>query len=227
MNGLKIFFKYGMFCLLTISVLGLAASCSSGKKVEEDTGKKMTQADKEADAKKMEMKLKEGKVVKKEPEQVKTEVKKATKDVVTAKLEPKSGSNVTGEVKFQSRKGAGIIIRISASGLKPRSIHGFHIHEKGDCSAADGSSAGGHFSPDDMPHGSPASEKRHAGDLGNMQADKDGKINRAILVGNLSLDSDDEHSVLNRAVVLHADPDDYKSQPSGNAGKRIACAVIK
>jgi Cu-Zn family superoxide dismutase len=110
------------------------------------------------------------------------------------------------------------------SGLTPGK-HGFHVHEKGDCSAPDGASAGGHFNPTHQNHGAPSSPHRHAGDLGNITADKKGnaKFNFRDKVIRLS----GEDSIMGKSLILHADPDDMKTQPTGNSGKRVACGVIE
>jgi Cu-Zn family superoxide dismutase len=102
--------------------------------------------------------------------------------------------------------------------------HGFHIHEYGDCSALDAGSAGAHFNPDKKPHGGPEDADRHVGDLGNITADDSGKATINMKDRLISLHG--EHSIIGRAVIVHADKDDYKSQPSGNAGARVACGVV-
>lgn len=119
--------------------------------------------------------------------------------------------------------GAGTI-----SGLKPNSEHGFHIHEFGDCSAPDGSSAGGHFNPAKTEHGQVGSDPHHGGDMPNLKADADGKATiDAAVSNNVNIGKGDGFDILNHAVIVHADPDDYKTQPTGNAGGRLACGVIK
>ena len=110
------------------------------------------------------------------------------------------------------------------NGLTPGK-HGFHIHEKGDCSAADASSAGGHFNPTGMPHGGRRGSQRHLGDLGNITADKSGIARFAFTDGWITLAG--VNSIIGHAVVVHAQADDLKSQPSGNAGARVACGVIE
>jgi Cu-Zn family superoxide dismutase len=102
--------------------------------------------------------------------------------------------------------------------------HGFHIHEYGDCSAPDGTSAGGHFNPENKPHGAPDSEDRHVGDLGNITAGPDGTAHYDRTDSMISFDG--PRSIIGRAVVVHADEDDLESQPTGNAGPRVACGVI-
>ena len=139
-----------------------------------------------------------------------------------AVLHPLGDSNVTGMVIFARAEGR---IRIQAviEGLEPGQ-HGFHIHKYGDCSSPDGKSAGGHFNPEGAPHGGPSSEKRHVGDLGNITADASGEVELGLVDSQLELGG--PHSIIGRAVVVHAVSDDLTSQPSGAAGARIACGVI-
>jgi Cu-Zn family superoxide dismutase len=141
-----------------------------------------------------------------------------------AVLESKSGSTVTGTATFK-QKGDGVEATIDIKGAKPGQ-HGLHLHETGDCSAPDAKSAGAHFNPDSKAHGAPDADPHHAGDLGNITIGSDGKGKLKITIKGLTVDPG-PHSVVGRAVVFHADPDDLKSQPAGNAGARFACGVIK
>lgn len=145
----------------------------------------------------------------------------------TAPLEARSGSQVSGTVRFEETMASGIPavrVTINASGV-PTGIHGFHVHEKGDCSAPDASSAGGHFNPGGHPHGGPTAEMRHAGDFGNVLADSDGRVVATYLMQGVTLGSGTS-SITGKAVVLHAAPDDLTTQPTGNAGGRIACGIV-
>lgn len=139
-------------------------------------------------------------------------------------LEPASGSDVRGQVNFVEKNGA-LQIAASVRGLDP-GRHGLHLHENGDCSAPDASSAGGHFAPDGDPHGAPQDPpgQHHVGDLGNLQANDAGKGRQITTDGELTLQG--ENGVVGRAVIVHAGADDMTSQPSGDAGKRIACGVV-
>jgi len=141
-----------------------------------------------------------------------------------ARLEPTRGNTANGTVKFEQR-GAKVLVTGSVSGLKPYSEHGFHVHEKGDCSSGDGMSAGGHFNPMAKPHGSQEGESHHAGDLPNLRADANGMASLSFEAPGISVGSGPT-DIVGRGLVVHRDPDDYKSQPAGNAGPRIACAVI-
>ncbi|MCK9380706.1 MAG: superoxide dismutase family protein [Sulfuritalea sp.] len=148
----------------------------------------------------------------------------ATGPKAEATLEPRSGSTVTGTISFQT-SGQKIRIEARVAGLTP-GAHGFHVHEAGDCSAPDASSAKGHFNPAGRPHGHHGSAERHAGDMPNLVADSSGKATLSAEVDMLSL-TEGPGGILRRSVVIHADPDDYKSQPAGNSGKRVACGVIR
>jgi Cu-Zn family superoxide dismutase len=141
----------------------------------------------------------------------------------TVKLESKSGSQVTGTVTF-TKSGDDVQVVADFTGLKPGK-HGFHIHEKGDCSAPDAASAGAHFNPTHQHHGGPTTPpERHAGDLGNIEADASGKAHLD-WKGKMSLSGTD--SIIGKSVVVHEKDDDLKTDPSGNSGARIACGVIE
>lgn len=138
-------------------------------------------------------------------------------------LHPTEGSDVRGTVLF-SNTDEGVRVGASVNGLPPMSSHGFHIHEFGDCRAADATSAGGHFNPEGLPHGAPDSEQRHVGDLGNLIANGAGVAQTNVVDSKLSFSG--AHSILGRAVVIHAGEDDLETQPTGDAGSRLACGVI-
>ncbi len=142
----------------------------------------------------------------------------------TASLTATKGNQTAGTVHFK-QKGDKVIVDARISGLTANATHGFHVHEKGDCSAPDGTSAGGHFNPAGMPHGGPQAAQRHGGDLGNVQADASGNAHLTIEVTGISLGTEPT-SIIGRAVIVHAQADDLKSQPTGNAGARIACGLI-
>lgn len=141
-----------------------------------------------------------------------------------AKLEARSGSAVSGTVSF-AQVGDKLRVEARVAGLTPGE-HGFHVHESGDCSAPDASSAKGHFNPAGKPHGHHGGGDRHAGDMPNLVADASGKATFSGEISMLTLGSD-ANGIVGRSVVIHADPDDYKSQPAGNSGKRVACGTIK
>jgi Cu-Zn family superoxide dismutase len=141
-----------------------------------------------------------------------------------AKLAPTKGNTVAGTVTFEQIRG---VVRVSGTlaGLKPNAEHGFHVHEKGDCSSGDGMSAGGHFNPDGLRHGHHASEDRHAGDMPNLKADAAGNATFAFDMRELTIGYG-SRDIVGKGLIVHRDPDVYKSQPAGNAGPRLACAVI-
>lgn len=137
-----------------------------------------------------------------------------------------SGSLVSGRLQVMTMGANAVHFTGEIGGLEPNSEHGFHVHEHGDCSAADASSAGGHFNPAGNPHGRMDHGAHHAGDIDNIVADADGVAHVNMHVPGLTLGTGAANDVAGRAVIVHADPDDYTSQPSGNAGKRIACGII-
>jgi len=144
-----------------------------------------------------------------------------------AALAPTKDSTASGTATFSSAGKDGVRITIEASGLKPNTQHGLHVHEKGDCSAPDATSAGPHFSLQGQEHGPHEGDKYHAGDLGNLEADAQGKAKKTLVVPNSKLTlAAGPASVVGRAVVVHGGPDDLKSQPAGNSGPRIACGVV-
>jgi Cu-Zn family superoxide dismutase len=140
-----------------------------------------------------------------------------------AMVEGLGDHKVKGKVTF-TQKDDGVEIVGEFSGLQPGK-HGFHVHEFGDCSMADGKCAGGHFNPEGMPHAGPDDAKRHVGDLGNLEADGQGHASYKRTDSMIKLSG--PHSVIGRALIVHAKPDDFKTQqPPGNAGDRIGCGVI-
>lgn len=145
--------------------------------------------------------------------------------VARADLQPTEGNTATGSLELRA-EGDGVRISGRIGGLAPDTVHGFHIHETGDCSAPDASSAGGHFNPGSDPHGNPADGPHHAGDIPNQRSDANGNADIDVLVPGIELGTGSSTDVEGRALILHAERDDYTSQPSGNSGARIACGVI-
>jgi superoxide dismutase, Cu-Zn family len=141
-----------------------------------------------------------------------------------AVISPASGSSVKGVARFvQVEQGVKIVADIE--GLAPNSKHGFHIHEFGDCSAPDATSAGSHYDPlVSKHHGMPTDKERHAGDMGNVQADDSGKLHYELVIAGVTIDGD-QAPILGRGLIIHANPDDF-TQPVGNAGGRVGCGVI-
>jgi Cu-Zn family superoxide dismutase len=140
-----------------------------------------------------------------------------------SELQPTTGSAVSGWVSFETMADH-VHVKAELRGLSP-GRHGIHIHEKGDCSSGDGQSAGGHFNPAGAPHAGPDAEKRHAGDLGNLEADQAGIARYERMDFGIQLSGKD--SIAGRAVIIHAGEDDFTTQPTGAAGARVACGVIE
>ncbi len=146
------------------------------------------------------------------------------KPSAVATFAARSGSGVSGTATFTQRHGA-LILHVELAGLSPGSEHGLHVHDKGDCSAADAMSAGGHFNPEGATHGRAGMGAHHLGDLGAVVADSRGQVAADFPLTELTVTAG-PHSVVGRSLVVHRDRDDYVSQPAGNAGPRIACGVI-
>ena len=138
------------------------------------------------------------------------------------KLNPTDGNSANGVVWFTKVVG-GVKVEGHIEGL-PMGTHGFHIHQFGDCSAANGKSAGGHFNPDGSEHGSPKADLRHVGDLGNINANSSGSAIFSFVDENISFSG--KRSILSRGVIIHELADDLISQPTGAAGSRLACGVV-
>lgn len=138
-------------------------------------------------------------------------------------LNPTKDHKVKGKVNFTAVED-GVRVVADIEGLTPGE-HGFHIHEHGDCSAPDATSAGGHFNPTHKKHGSPEDTDRHVGDLGNILADQNGIAHLDRVDKVISLNG--PNSIIGKSIIIHEKADDFKSQPTGNAGGRVACGVIK
>ncbi len=153
-----------------------------------------------------------------------------------ATLQATKGNRAAGTVTF-TQKGDKVQVVANITGLEPGQEHGFHIHDKGDCSSGDGMSTGGHFNPLGKPHAHPSTPDRHAGDLPALKADANGNASLSVELDVISVAdgptdaygtvANRPTSIIGRGLIVHAQPDDYKTQPTGNAGARIACAVIQ
>ena len=141
-----------------------------------------------------------------------------------ADLQPTTGSTARGKVTF-TQEGDSVRVSATLSGLKPGAEHGFHVHEKGDCSSGDGMSTGGHYNPDGKPHG-PQDAAHHAGDMPALVADAYGTATAAFTLKGVSIGGGSA-DLVGKGLIVHRDADDYRSQPTGNAGPRIACAEIR
>lgn len=141
------------------------------------------------------------------------------------KLSPTQGSTANGALKITAA-GTGVKISGMVQGLTPDGQFGFHFHEKGDCSAPDATSAGAHFNPNTQDHGNPQAQPHHAGDMLNVKSDAQGVAEVDIDNADVSLQTGAPNDILGKALIVHAKPDDYATQPSGNSGDRIACGVV-
>ncbi len=139
-------------------------------------------------------------------------------------LTSRADAEVSGKVSF-IQTGEGVVVVANIAGVSP-GLHGFHLHEKGDCSAADFTSTGGHFNPTGDPHGGPDDAIRHAGDFGNIFVEEDGTGRLELLTNMLTVEPGAENTVIGRAVILHEGEDDLESQPTGAAGARLACGTV-
>lgn len=149
----------------------------------------------------------------------------ANSNSLTITLEPKSGSNVKGTATFTEKKGE-VTLVAKLTGLTP-GLHAIHIHEKSDCSAADGTSTGGHWNPTFKKHGKFGEGEYHRGDIGNFTADVYGNATVFFKTKEWAIGGTDEtKNILGKGLIVHKDPDDYTSQPTGNAGARVACSGI-
>jgi superoxide dismutase, Cu-Zn family len=142
----------------------------------------------------------------------------------TATLAPTTGNTTSGTVRFV-QAGGKVMISGEVRGLKPNAEHGFHVHEKGDCSSGDGMSAGGHFNPTGKPHGNHDMGEHHAGDLPMLKANANGVATFSYESTTISVGSG-MTDIIGKGLIVHRDPDDFKTQPTGNSGPRLACAVI-
>jgi Cu-Zn family superoxide dismutase len=142
----------------------------------------------------------------------------------TAGLDATKGNKTVGEVTFE-QVGGKVLVTAQIIGLKAGEEHGFHVHEVGDCSSNDDMSAKGHFNPYGKPHG-PQGSEHHAGDMPNLKADDKGRVRMTAELDVVTVTAGPA-SIIGRAVIVHASPDDYKTQPTGNAGARLACGVIR
>ena len=151
-----------------------------------------------------------------------TQEKEAT---AVALLQPRSGSNVAGNIKFTQ---VGDLVRVTGEITgHTKGPKAMHIHEKGDCSDDKAMNTGGHFNPHKMKHGGPYDPVKHSGDLGNVNVDDKGVARINFTVGDISVSKDKGDGIIGRAVVVHAAVDDFTTDPTGNAGGRVACGVIR
>jgi Cu-Zn family superoxide dismutase len=141
-----------------------------------------------------------------------------------ATLNPTTGNSVSGSVVF-TQQGDAVQVAGEVRGLKPNGVHGFHIHEKGDCSSGDGMGTGGHFNPTGTAHGAHNHGTHHAGDLVSLTADASGVARFSYLSSTIAVGTG-AADIIGRGLIVHRDADDFATQPTGNSGPRVACAVI-
>lgn len=142
----------------------------------------------------------------------------------SATLSPTSGSTASGTVTFAQLADGAVFVTVDLTGVPP-GVHGFHVHDKGDC-GDNGNAAGGHFNPATTAHGAPSADPHHAGDFGNVTAGADGRVHTDFTTRSITVAAG-PNSAVGHAVILHANPDDLVTQPTGNAGARIACGVVQ
>ena len=148
----------------------------------------------------------------------------ATGPMAMTTLRPTTTSSTAqGTVHLQERSDGSVEVEIDLTGVPP-GVHGFHVHEFGNCADA-GAAAGGHFNPMSMPHASPEAASHHAGDFGNVTAGANGEVHTSFVTRSITV-SDGPRSAVGKAVILHANRDDLTTQPTGDAGGRIACGVV-
>lgn len=141
----------------------------------------------------------------------------------TATLAPTAGSTAAGTVKLTQLADGSVEVKVDLTGV-PAGVHGFHVHDKGDC-GDNGNAAGGHFNPAATAHGAPAAPPHHAGDFGNVTASDAGEVRTTFTTRSVTVEAG-ASSAAGHAIILHANPDDLVTQPTGNAGPRIACGVV-
>lgn len=159
-----------------------------------------------------------------QPEQQEQEQMEPATDFTkaVAVVHPTEGNEVSGTVTFQKTE-KGVRVQGNFEGLSA-GRHGFHIHQYGDCTAMDGTSAGGHYNPTGNQHGSPTQDNRHMGDMGNLSASEEGTATINYVDPKIKLNG--PNSIIGRGIIVHGGEDDFESQPSGAAGPRVACGVI-
>jgi Cu-Zn family superoxide dismutase len=195
--------KTNLLALMAISVLFLLANCKGSTENQSGQNAYNAEESSETDA---------------------SPTDAATESV--AILQGTNGSQVTGSATFTEVGDESVKIELSISNAAPGS-HAVHLHEKGDCSAVDASSAGGHWNPTDTAHGKRGSGEFHKGDIANMTVDEAGNGSLEMTVQGWTIGDATSSDILNKAVIIHDGPDDFTSQPSGAAGNRVACGVIE
>lgn len=146
--------------------------------------------------------------------------------IATAPLAALGESAVSGTLQFTGLEGGGVRVTGFITGLTPSTAQAIHVHEVGDCSGKDGTRAGEHFNPGNNPHGAPTDTAHHLGDMSNLRADSSGTANVDQLIAYATLHDASVNDLIGRSVIVHAQRDDYVSQPAGDSGARVACGII-
>lgn len=144
-----------------------------------------------------------------------------------AKMESRSDSKVQGTIVLTQETDTQVTLQIDLSGFTPNTTHAFHVHAIGDCSDPGAASAGPHFNPAGTRHGGPDHEMRHAGDMGNLEANEKGEVHVQKINALVTLQENVPHSAIGKSIIIHESVDDFETQPTGNAGARVACGVIQ
>ncbi len=197
--------------MLASAMVIFATSCKENKKEAENDMENSTMTEETTEEGSMDSEMEED-----------SKTKKAV-----ANLQAESDSKLSGKVTFTEENGK-VMMKAEIMGLE-EGKHAIHIHEKGDCSAPDGKSAGGHWNPTDQPHGKWGSEEGyHKGDIGNFTTDASGKGTISLSTDEWCIGCDDENkNIVDKAIIVHNGQDDFTSQPSGAAGTRMGCGVIE
>ncbi|WP_085506503.1 superoxide dismutase family protein [Thalassobacillus devorans] len=210
--------KRWMLLAITVLMIAILAACGGNEESGENSGNEDTTEENNEEQNSEESQENEDGESKEE--------EGAETEEVTVDLKDPDDENI-GTAKLKQQED-GVLISLDASGLPPDE-HGFHIHETGTCEAPEFESAGGHFNPEGVSHGTNSEDGPHAGDLPNIDVGDDGSIQEEILAENVTMKKGEDNSLLKEegtALVIHAKPDDNESQPSGDAGIRIACGEI-
>ena len=154
-------------------------------------------------------------------------ISKSPSSTAFAKMESKSDSKVQGTILLTQDSETQVTLQIDLTGFAPNTIHAFHIHAVGDCSDAGAASAGPHFNPAGSRHGGPDHEMRHAGDMGNLEADEKGEVHTQKINTLITLQENLPTSAIGKSIIIHESVDDFETQPTGNAGARVSCGVIR
>ena len=202
---MKLFKTYFQVIGLAMLVWSCGPSSEDKREIMEDGGE-MNESDKDITEERMD--------------------KEHVEEMAFADIGSASGSKLTGKVTFTSVGKNSVKFDLKIENAKPGS-HAVHIHEKGDCSAADAKSAGGHWNPTNEKHGKRGTEHFHKGDIGNVEVGNDGKGSMSMEIEGWCIGGDADCNILDKAVIVHAGADDFTSQPSGAAGDRVGCGVIK